>query len=509
MDVTQLVRQAAPGSYSSLARGYILAAPTSFAEPVNVVLPAGSTERHYGPCAWGAIHGARLPEAGAQCVVGFDEQNQPTVLWWEGQYEGPWPFVLGIAPARPVITGTAIYVSSAGSDSNSGRSEAAPYATIAKALTQSLAPGDGVLMRGGDTFAEGFSPSSSGTSGERIVFGSYGYGNATLTGQIAPTPGPSYLTFDHLTITTTGASVSTIAGWGQHIRIQNCNLSSELATAITCVSGLRKRSGTVVEDYLMPPVGWEILSNVIHDTGDSGILIGAAIEKATHGSAEELEGRRTAEYPGEAMVIEGNIICRTGLNAALAYGKHGIYLKAKNSTVRRNLIAYSSADGVSQRYSNCAIEENLIESAEVALGFFQYGNAATLGESHWSRNTISNVDAAFYAPTEEASWTGGVASEIPTQEAFALSENRATGATQGNNLKSTKVYDDGSNAYLGPSSLGNVRSSGFASAPTLGFYQKTPVVQHPAIASPGETVAALKKTADELREALKAVGITA
>jgi hypothetical protein len=86
MDVTQLVRQAGTESYPSSARGYILAAPISFDVPLDVILPAGSTERHYGPCAWGAIHGATLPAAGAECVVVFDEQNQPTVVWWQGSY---------------------------------------------------------------------------------------------------------------------------------------------------------------------------------------------------------------------------------------------------------------------------------------------------------------------------------------------------------------------------------------------------------------------------------------
>ncbi len=95
MDTTQIIRQAFPIGYESLQRGFTAPtkpAPTSFSEGVFVVLPEGSSEHLYGPCKWGAIHGTAKPQPGAACVVGFDEQNQPTVLWWEGAQ-----------PATPVV----------------------------------------------------------------------------------------------------------------------------------------------------------------------------------------------------------------------------------------------------------------------------------------------------------------------------------------------------------------------------------------------------------------------
>lgn len=84
MDVTQLVRQAAPIPYSPVARGYIGKGAVTFNDLLEVILPEGSTERHYGPCPFPAIHGATLPAEGAVCVVVFDEQNHPTIVWWEG-----------------------------------------------------------------------------------------------------------------------------------------------------------------------------------------------------------------------------------------------------------------------------------------------------------------------------------------------------------------------------------------------------------------------------------------
>jgi hypothetical protein len=87
MDVTQLVRQAGTESYSPVARGYISKVLT-VAEGVEVILPAGSTERHYGPCKVAALWGTTEPKVGAACVIVFDEQNQPTVVWWDGVYGG-------------------------------------------------------------------------------------------------------------------------------------------------------------------------------------------------------------------------------------------------------------------------------------------------------------------------------------------------------------------------------------------------------------------------------------
>lgn len=106
MDVTQMVNAAVPTGYASLQRGYISggathpkAAPTAFTEGVWVILPEGSTEHLYGPCKWPAIHGTSKPQAGAVCVVGFDEQNHPVVVWWEGPQAEPVPGAESITEA--------------------------------------------------------------------------------------------------------------------------------------------------------------------------------------------------------------------------------------------------------------------------------------------------------------------------------------------------------------------------------------------------------------------------
>ncbi|MGQ0446144.1 MAG: right-handed parallel beta-helix repeat-containing protein [Beijerinckiaceae bacterium] len=96
------------------------------------------------------------------------------------------------APARsglygPVIGTTVRYVSnSVGNDAWDGTAPAfvsgttGPWKTIAKVNAQTFAPGTSVLFKRGDTWREQLSPTSSGTSGNPIVFDAYGTGDAPL-----------------------------------------------------------------------------------------------------------------------------------------------------------------------------------------------------------------------------------------------------------------------------------------------------------------------------------------
>lgn len=69
----------------------------------------------------------------------------------------------------------------AASNANSGEQEEHPWKTIERVNEQPLKPGDAVLLRGGDTFNEHeLWPSSSGSEGKPVVYGSYGTGRAIL-----------------------------------------------------------------------------------------------------------------------------------------------------------------------------------------------------------------------------------------------------------------------------------------------------------------------------------------
>ena len=71
------------------------------------------------------------------------------------------------------------YVSSSqGEDSNPGTSSSAPWKTLSKVNSTKFQPGDQILFKSGDEWAEneGININYSGTANNRIVFGSYGNG---------------------------------------------------------------------------------------------------------------------------------------------------------------------------------------------------------------------------------------------------------------------------------------------------------------------------------------------
>ena len=85
------------------------------------------------------------------------------------------------ASAAPAAGAATYYVSASGSDSAAGTSPTSAWRTVGKVNGAALQPGDVVLFEGGATFSDAaLMPSRSGTSGARIVYGSYGSGRAAL-----------------------------------------------------------------------------------------------------------------------------------------------------------------------------------------------------------------------------------------------------------------------------------------------------------------------------------------
>jgi hypothetical protein len=83
---------------------------------------------------------------------------------------------------------TTYYVSSSGSDSNSGLTTTLAWKTIAKVNSATFKPGDQILFQKGDTFYGGINVNQSGSSSNPIVYGAYGAGpNPIITGLTAVT----------------------------------------------------------------------------------------------------------------------------------------------------------------------------------------------------------------------------------------------------------------------------------------------------------------------------------
>ena len=82
------------------------------------------------------------------------------------------------APARAAT----YYVSANGSDTNIGTAPASAWKSLAHVNSRTFAPGDRILLQGGDTFTGNLLLTSAGTEEKPILLSSYGHGAATLRG---------------------------------------------------------------------------------------------------------------------------------------------------------------------------------------------------------------------------------------------------------------------------------------------------------------------------------------
>jgi hypothetical protein len=220
----------------------------------------------------------------------------------------------------------------------------------------------------------------------------------------------NFLTFDHL-------KMNVIGGRGSDDTIQNSDIGNDpTGPAINIVEGDR----------------WRIISNHIHDTGDSGILT----QSAEEGNGQGANG----------ITIEGNTIENTGSDFIHTFGKHGIYLKVRNARIVNNTITNclaANADGISVRYGNSTITGNHISKCPDGIAFFQYDHEA--GTSNWIENVISETTGAgiYVSPSD----IGG-----QTRENFVIERNTIGPLTSGvyvNLGKTTGTYKVKENTLLG------------------------------------------------------------
>src|SRR5947209_7096517 len=79
-------------------------------------------------------------------------------------------------PSAEASGGTTYYVSTSGSDSNSGTSTGSPWRSLAKVNGTTFAPGDRILFQAGGAWTGQLWPKGSGASGSPITIGDYGSG---------------------------------------------------------------------------------------------------------------------------------------------------------------------------------------------------------------------------------------------------------------------------------------------------------------------------------------------
>lgn len=315
--------------------------------------------------------------------------------------------VLGFSLSAPMAAARPFYVSVFGSDSNSGRSPARPWRTIARVNRAHLRPRDVVLFHGRQTFTdETLMPSSSGARGRPITFTSYGGGRARISNARGAVwfSGKSYLRFVKLSLTTGGARAVIFAGSSSgsaHIAVRNCVLENSAYTAINSPSSA--------------DADWRIVGNAIRHIGDSGMII-----------------------QGSGFLVGRNSISNTGWNPALTYGKHGIYSKGPGATISWNKITrFEGGSGITLRFHSAVVSHNVISSGSYGISYF--ADDAVAKTSYILQNTVLDISQAgfFYGDDGEQfvlrrnrfQMTGGTAFDVKAAQSakVTIAGNTVTG----------------------------------------------------------------------------------
>lgn len=298
-------------------------------------------------------------------------------------------FVFLLAPAA-TASATTYYVRDGGSDARSGTSVARAWRTIERVNRAELRPGDRVLFAGGDVFADAtLQPSSSGTPGAPVTFGSFGRGLATIANKMGAVSliARHDLRFVRLRLTSNSSPATIVSGeWrnpSQRILIDRCRIFDSRGIGV-----------------FSPAVGdanWTIRRSTLAHIGDSGIIV-----------------------LGHDITVETTRIVDTGWNMAITWGKHGIYAKGPSIRVVGNRISAFSGSGVTVRYRDALVSGNVIRGGTAGISYFR-NDPGGGGTSRFEKNVITDYRAAgiFVSETDDAG---------PTNESFIVRGNRISGS---------------------------------------------------------------------------------
>jgi len=181
----------------------------------------------------------------------------------------------------------AVYVSSStGNDNNSG-TQAAPWKTIAKVISaeSSLSPGEHVLFKGGDIWNEELTLNNvNGSSGNPIVFASYGSGRPIIDGNGSLV---SCISADQSQPNQGAVSYLTVAGF-------ECRNTTQYG-----INFMVENNGTPT-----PMPGVVIENNYIHDTGPSS--------STTYYNQLNAEDDSGGQSGGDGFQIINNVVKNCG-----------------------------------------------------------------------------------------------------------------------------------------------------------------------------------------------------
>ncbi len=249
-DATQFTLSVATAT-GALAHG-TLAVPGGYAPTtLRIGRSVWSGEPWNGPLTGFKVYTAKLSDAEIATEFTRPEAFRTADLWATYALDAP-PGTAdtsgnsrtltsgGVAPSDsadlpPYAAVTTYYVAANGNDANPG-TQAQPWQTLNPHYSVTFAPGDRLLLRGGDTFTGLVYIAQAGTAANPIIVGSYGTGRATITNTSNSgvyVEGVGGVRVENLNVVGgVGAAVydgvsyyKSSSGRAAHVRVTNCTIS--------------------------------------------------------------------------------------------------------------------------------------------------------------------------------------------------------------------------------------------------------------------------------------------
>jgi hypothetical protein len=264
-------------------------------------------------------------------------------------------------------TCTVYYVSSSsGSDSNSGCSSSAPWASLTNVNDTTFAAGAEILFQDGGSWTGTLHPLGSGTSGSPIVVSNYGSGNAPIIAGGGATNAvylddQQYITIENLEITNTASSATERSG----IEVENDT------------SGIL--DGITIEDnYIHNVLGYWSTAENVQPTNSSAIAFNLSDTYATNG--------------WNGVLIEGNTLTNDDAGGiylgSLAGEGHDIY--TSNVVIEDNTLTNMGGNDVVCIYCDAPVVQYNVATDNgyrySGAGFWMALNT----DGVWQNNDISD-----------------------------------------------------------------------------------------------------------------------
>lgn len=289
-------------------------------------------------------------------------------------------FTIGLAGvfAASSALATDYYVSAAGADGNPGTASA-PWRTLAKVNATSLAPGDRVLFRRGDAWAETLRPSASGAQGNPITYADYGSGALPMI---------------------TGASNNDCIGWTSarsHLVFRNLHLkdcgqpSGGNRGGINVYSNSGKSRDITVENSLIENAQtWNIYMSGI----DGLVIRGNTLRNAELQHGIYLDGSLGAD---NALIEDNHIYGNPDM--CVQFNSNG-QNRLRNLVLRYNRLENCGAGGLNNIGADALLaHHNLFHGAMPAIY-----NGCDGADSGCSRGAINGIYANNTIVTSGGGW---------------------------------------------------------------------------------------------------------